>query len=192
MKMKFKYLFLLFSLPFLTVIGNEQITDAQDMPRLTVENPLKGFSDFILISMVPASSKPQADKMNALVEKELNKYGKVSKIGLLVKTDQGEAIDFREFNADSLIYEIKNVTAPDGKELPFVRATLNLRSHVLIDKTKQDYSPYIWSGDCFLPGKTQKDLEKLVSQSLSCLLQKFSENYSVANADKPLFKLYTP
>lgn len=183
-----KYLLLLLSVPFLTLIGN----DAQDMPRLTVENPLKGFSDFVLVSMVPVSSKTQADKVNALVEKELNKFGKVSKISLLVKTDQGEAVDFSEFNADSLIYEIKNVTDANGKELPFVRATLNLRSQVLIDKTKQDYSPYIWSGDCFLPGKTQKDLEKLVSQSLSSLLQKFAANYSAANTDKPLFKLYTP
>lgn len=202
-RIMFKYLLLLLGIPFFALSADEkmkpiqnptqQIFDTQDMPRLIGDNPLKGFTDFLLIPLIPASSKTQADKISALVKKELMKYGNVSNVSLTVNTDKGEAIDFSQFNTgNTLVYEIKNVMSLNGKELPFVRATLNLRSNVTIDKTKQNSNSYIWSSSCFLPGKTQKDIDALVSQSLDSLLQRFAANYSSVNTDKPLFKLYSP
>ena len=149
------------------------------------ENPLKGFSTFLVVPMIPLSSKSLSDKINILLEKELAKYGKVSKVSLVSKTKEEEVIDFSQIKTDAiLIYEIENVTR---EQHPFIKASLNLKGRPL----NEDSRSSIWSDDCSVPGSTEKDVENLVAQTLSNLLQKFVITYSAANFDKPLFKLYT-
>lgn len=166
----------------------------QNRPNFGVENPLKGFSAFNLFSMVPASNKAQSDKIGVLIKKELEKIGTVKKIELITKNKEGEeGIDLSPFDIGAnLIYEIKNLASSDGKNTGIVRASLNFESRVNILKTKQECSVYLWSSNCFLKGNTEKDLEKLVIESLAYLMRDFSESYRSANSNKPLFNIVEP
>jgi hypothetical protein len=165
----------------------------QNRPNFGLENPLKGFSEFVFFSMYPGS-KSQSEKIDLFIKKELEKIGQIKKVELEVKNKDGEfGIDLSPFDQGaSLTYEIRNLTAIDGKDTGFVRASLNLESRVSVLKTKQDCSPYLWSSNCFLKGSSGKDLEKLVMQSFTYLMQDFSESYKSANSEKPIFNLYTP
>ncbi len=166
----------------------------QNRPNFGVENPLKGFLAFNFFPMVPAFDKAQSDKIRVLIKKELEKIGTVKKIELIAKNKEGEeGIDLSPFDIDSnLIYEIKKLASSDGKDTGFVRASLSFESRVDILKTKQSCSPYLWSSNCFLKGNTEKDLEKLVIESLVYLMRDFSESYRAANSDKPLFNIVGP
>jgi hypothetical protein len=166
----------------------------QNRPSFGMENPLKGFSTFIFFPMYPAGNKNLSDKIGLLIKKELEKIGSVNKIELETKDENGvEGIDLSPFAlASALIYQIRNLPSLDGKETGFVRASLSFESRVNIVKTKQNCSPYLWVSNCFLKGNTEKDLDKLVLQSLAYLMRDFSESYSSANSDKPIFNLYSP
>lgn len=165
------------------------VYNEQDIPMFGTGNPLKGFSKFIFYSRFYAS-KDLADKVHVVIEKVLSQYGDVEKINLQVKTDKGSAVDFSKFDAGaSLIYEIKNLSSIDGKDLGIVRASLNLTTSVTIDRTKKESDPYIWTNNCFLKGDINKNLESLVSQSLNYLLKAFSITYSSVNSEKPLFQI---
>lgn len=166
--------------------------DPQDRPNLTAQNPLKGFSKFIFFPMIPARTN-DAESIFKLVENELQQYGQVDKSKILKKTNQGEVIDLSVFKTGvTLIYEIENLTDLNGKELGVVRASLNMTTAIEIEKTKQISRPYIWSGNCFLKGSTEKDLETITSQSLSNLLGQFMSSYSLVNTTKPIFDLQGP
>lgn len=166
----------------------------QNRPNFGIENPLKGFPAFNFFPMVPAFDKAQADKIGVLIKKELEKIGAVKKIELITKNKEGEeGIDLSPFDIDSnLIYEIKNLASSDGKDTGFIRASLTFKSRVDILKTKQSCSPYLWSSNCFLKGNTEKNLEKLVVESLAYLMRDFSESYRDVNSDKPLFNIVGP
>lgn len=165
----------------------------QDMPRLKDENPLDGLSKFTFLAMCPSPSKSLSDKINLLIEKELSKYGSIKKIDPFVKTEKGEV-----FNLDNpasgifLLYQIENLSSSDGKNSGIVRTSLNLSTPVTIEKTDKLVSSYIWSDNYFLNGSIDKNVDSLVSQSLSHLIQKFMENYSAANSQKPIFYVYAP
>ena len=166
----------------------------QNRPNFGVENPLKGFPAFNFFSMVPTFNKAQSDKTRVLIKKELEKIGTVKKLELITKNKEGEeGIDLSPFDIwSSLTYEIKNLSSLDGKDTGFVRASLNFESRVDILKTKQSCSPYLWSSNCFLMGNTEKDLEKLVVESLTYLMQDFSASYHAVNSNRPLFNIVEP
>jgi hypothetical protein len=147
---------------------------------------------FNFFARFPASNKTAADKISIVIEKELKFFGKVIKPEMIVKTEKGDAIDLSGFDGGvTLTYEITNVTSPEGKNLGIVRASLNLSTSVLVQKTTDECESYIWSNNCFLKGSVEKNLETLVSQSLSYLLNKFENNYTAVNPTKPIFNLYT-
>ncbi|MGE5195872.1 MAG: hypothetical protein ACM3JI_00910 [Anaerolineae bacterium] len=178
-------------------LPNEEIQkrayNLQDRPSFYSGNPLKGFSKFNFFSRFYAPTPKYAEKIQIIIENELKKFGKINKIEMSVKTEKGEAIDLSGFDDGiSLAYEIKNVLSIDRKELGIVRASLNLSTSVDVQKTKEECMTYIWSDNCFLKGNVEKDLEKLVSQSLKYLLHKFEINYSAVNSDQPIFNLYAP
>ncbi len=151
--------------------GQKLAYNGQDRPNFGAESPLKGVSKFIFFPLCPTANKPLSDKINALVEKELKNLGAVKPAPLSVK---GDEIDFGALDFSArLIYEIKNVSSIEGTDLGVVRASLNLDTGVEITKTKQSSNPYVWSANCFLPGSVEKDLDKLVAQSLNSLLQSF-------------------
>ena len=164
----------------------------QNRPDFGDNNPLKGFPTFNVFLMHPGS-KAQSEKIDILVKKELEKNGIVKKLELEVKNKAGEVgVDLSPFDiGSSLIYEIRNLMSDDGERLGVIRASLNFKARVDVLKTKQDCSPYLWSSNCFLKGNTEKDLEKLVAQSLTYLMQDFSESYKSANSEKPVFNVYT-
>jgi hypothetical protein len=166
----------------------------QNRPNFSIENPLKGFSEFIFFPMYPTGNKNLSDTIGLLVKKELEKIGSVKKIDLETKNENGvEGIDLSPFDLGAtLIYQIRNLLSLDGKETGFVRASLSFESQVNIVKTKQDCRPYLWSSNCFLKGNTEKGLDTLVLQSLTYLMRDFSESYSSANSNKPIFSLYAP
>ncbi len=166
----------------------------QNRPNFISGNPLKGFSAFNFFSMVPAFNKAQSDKVGVLIKKELEKIGSVKNLELEVKDKNGkEGVDLSSFDlGSSLIYEIKNLTSLEGNGTGFVRASLSFESRVTVFKTNQSCSSYLWASNCFLKGNTEKDLEKLVVQSLAYLMQDFSQSYVSVNSDKPLFNICGP
>lgn len=165
---------------------NDSYND-QDRESLASGNPLKGLNKYSFSSRFFAT-KTLADKINSIAETELKRIGTVDKKQMIVESDKGKSVDLSGFNLGSmLIYEIKNVTDLNGKELGFVRASLNLSAPVLIETTKKQCSSYIWSCNCFLEGDVNKNLETLVSKSLNYLLNQFRINYTSVNSDKPVF-----
>lgn len=204
MKIKFQLLLVIcvFSLTRVLFTGEKKVSQKQiqdykfseqNRPNFGVKNPFKGFSVFNFFPTYPGS-KEQSEKINALMKKELEKIGVVKKLDLEVKNKEGEeGIDLSPFDINSsLIYEIKNLVSLDGKDIGFVRASLNFESSASILKTKQECSVYLWSSNCFLKGSTSKDLESLVAQSLDYLMKDFSESFSSANDNKPIFQVVTP
>ncbi len=104
---------------------DEILSNEQDMHNSDRETALKGFVSFIFFGMVPASTKELSDKLNRQIEKELKKYGNVTPLKLLVKTEKGDVVDLSEFSSGNcLIYTIKNVDLLDGKNPRIVRASL--------------------------------------------------------------------
>lgn len=171
-------------------VAEEMQYNTQDRVRFTLQNPIKGLYTFNFFQMFPAKNKILTDKINTIIEKELNKFGIVKKKELVVKTDKGDAVDVSVFGEGvSLIYEIRNIISLDGKELNMIRASLNLSTVVNIQKTKEISRSYVWSSNCFMKGDTEKDLESHVSESLNYLLQKFMRDYSNVNSEKPVFNL---
>ena len=153
-------------------------------------NPLNKFTTFTVFNICPATGV-ESQKIHNLVKNELGKYGRVKKVKLINKRHGVEVIDFKNFCNDGyLIYEIRNVVSSTGEELPFVEASLNLKTSVVINKNKLIHSPYIWSKSCFLPGKVDKDLDMLVLSSLEQLLSEFNASYLNANSKQPTFYLY--
>ena len=167
---------------------------AQNRPNFGEENPLKGFSMFNFFPMVPTSNKDQSGKVWVLIKKELEKIGTVKSLELINENKEGgKEVDLSSFDIGSnLTYEIKNLVSLNGKETGFVRASLNFESRVDVLKTKQACSVYLWSSNCFLKGNVQKDLEKLVIESLDYLMQDFLESYRSANSSKPFFHVVEP
>lgn len=161
----------------------------QDMPCQSPEIALKNFSTFTFISIAPSLS----EKAQSLIVNELKKHGRATKLQLNIKTNKEQGIDLSSLNSGAtLIYEIREVSSIDGKELPFIRASLNMRTNVTIKKTAQEYSPYIWSQSCFMQGDLQKDTEKFISNSFSLLMQQFMSDYTSINSIKPEFNFYVP
>lgn len=175
------------------IAGNiENKFTTQDQPSLFVNNPFKGFSKFIFSPIIPSNIN-EAASIFQLVENELKHFGQVDKSKILKTTSHGEVIDLTLLNIGaSLMYEIENLTDLNGLEVGVVRASLNFTTAVEIQKTKQRSRPYIWSCNCFLRGNTEKDLQRLVSESLNHLLWQFILTYSSVNEQIPIFDLQEP
>lgn len=167
--------------------------DLQDRPSVASGNPLKGISKFNFFTGFPAPNPKTANKISALIETELKQFGQVQRPEMLVKTDQGDVIDLSSFAGGvALIYQIQPITTLNSKNLGFVRATLNVATPVLVQKTQTECESYIWSSNCFLSGNLETDLENLILQSLQFLLQKFDVDYKIANSENPSFNFYPP
>lgn len=139
----------------------ELMDNNQDMPSISVENPLKGFNAYTFMPAYPGVSKTQDLAIQRAIEKELQLFGIVKKSDIEIKTEHDNTIDLSVFNKGPLLtYEIQNVSSLDGTILPFIRASLNLRSPLTIDKTQTRYSGCIWSRSCFLSGNTDKNFRK--------------------------------
>ncbi len=196
-KKMYSVLLLIFTM-FNTCYCSSEVTqirsyDLQDRPSFASGNPLKGISKFNFFTGFPAPNPITANKISALIETELKKFGQVQRPEMLVKTDQGDAVDLSSFAGGvALIYQIQPVTALNSKNLGFVRATLNVSTPVTVQKTQTECESYIWSNNCFLSGNLETDLENLILQSLQFLLQKFDVDYKSANSENPSFNFYPP
>lgn len=165
--------------------------DNQDMPSSALENPLKGLSKFLIIFKTPSVSKQETEKLKAVVETELKKYGTVNDLSTLVK--EGEAFDFSKTSSDAtLMYFIENVIELNGQETPLIRTSLNLSNRVTVSKTKQECFVYIWSNNCFSSADLKKNLNKIVQDTFSYQMKAFMTDYSSVNTDKPSFTFYLP
>ena len=155
--------------------------NSQDMSVNCVENSLKNLSNFTFFSITPLSYND--------INSELKKYGNINGVKIIDLTD--ESIKFNDIDSDAtILFEVKDVFSCDGKELPFVRASLNVQSRIVIKKNTEDCSAYIWSKNCFLPGNLDdKNTKDLVIRSLASLMNIFIENYSLPNPGKPTFNL---
>ena len=202
--MKFKILIFSIALSaFCTVIANQKkyepaleqsrSINSQDMPSLLIDNPLKDLSTFTFVFMLPAAPQEVMKKMKVWVETELKRYGKVSNLNLFTKEKAGEGINLHQLDTDgTLIYDVRNIVDINGKELPIARASLNLKSAITINKTKQEATSYIWSNNCFSQLDLQKDLLKIIQDSVGYQIKEFMTDYSSSNANKPTFSIYIP
>jgi hypothetical protein len=162
-------------------------TDDQDMPNTNENLELKGLSKFAFFALCPAPTKQLSEKMESLVSKQLKRYGNLEGLELMKKDG---AVDFSKLTGATLLYEIKNVTDLEGKELGIIRASLNLSAFVLIEKTKEKSSCYLWSSSCFLQGDVNTNNEALIARSLEYLMEQFMQNYYAVNQNRPVFRLY--
>lgn len=163
--------------------------DLQDRYNALKNTPLKGFKTFAVFISLNEINKTLSDKINYLVQKNLKEYGTVNIKNLL--TDKNQGIDLSGFNAGpTLIYAIRNLHSPDGKNLGIIRASLNLSASATITKTNETDFFYIWTANCFLPGSIEKNTEKVVLESLNALFKTFQTCYSSINSEKPIFNLY--
>ena len=171
------------------------LNDEQNMSliRDSIDNPLRGFSSFNFFPSYPPVSEKILEQIQNLVEKELGKYGTVEKLDMCVKTSKGTAIDPTVLiRGGYLSYEIDSVKSETGGILPFVRASLHLKSYVTIDKTKEICKANVWSKSCYLSGDIKENTPKLISESLRNLLAVFISDYSSINKDRPIFYLVAP
>jgi hypothetical protein len=164
------------------------LVDGCESSRTPGHDLLKGLVKLNFFAGIPAPSKPLADKMDALVDKELKLFGKLTKHQLMVQTAEGIATDLSGFGgADgTLHYELHDLFSLDRKGLGVVKASLTLSKTVPIKGPHGD-RVWIWSHDCFLEGCTDENLEALVQKTFSYLLQRFSKDYSQVNSGKPTF-----
>ena len=92
-----------------------------------------------------------------------------------------------------ITFEVKEIYAVDGKVLPFIRASLSVESHVVVEKTEEKSNSYIWTKNCFMQGDAYgKNGDELVMQSLEFLLELFMKDYLAVNSTKPIFDLVDP
>lgn len=164
---------------------------SRDQDRVRSADILKNLSEFIFLSGFYADKPATADKVHAVIRKELAKFGEVNACSILVKTKEGDAVDLSSFDVGvTLHYRIQDLYSLEGKKLGIVRASLNLDTQVEVLKTKIEGSPYIWSSNCFLKGSVEKNIEKLVAESINHLMKEFSDSYSSVNQNKPVFDCY--
>jgi hypothetical protein len=161
--------------------------DPQDRYHPSRNTSLKGFKTFIVLISLHEVSKALSDQINQLVQKNVKKYGTVNIKSLL--TEKG--IDLSGLSAGpTLMYAIRNLTSPDGKNLGITRASLNLSTSATITKTHETDLFYTWAANCFLSGSVEKNTEKIVLESLNVLFKTFQTCYSSVNSEKPIFNLY--
>lgn len=170
---------------FAQVFANEN--DTKKFSAL--ENPLNGFREFIFFPQFHAA-KSQADKVQFIIDKELNRFGSIIKKQMVVKTNNTNAVDLSSFESGNfLTFEIKDVVDSKGNQLGFVCASLNFSTNVTVDKTKKDCNLNVWSFQCFFKGDLEKNLEQFTANALNILLQKFNADYLSVNSGKPVFVL---
>jgi len=162
--------------------SQEPLRDEQDVPSFILGNPLKGLFKFVITTNYPIKNK----ESQQTIIKELEKYGTIKKIEL------SENLNLEEvFEGDFLSFDIKDLLFIDKDLVREDRASLNLKTSVVIEKTKQHSFSYIWSSNCFLEGDPKQNIEKKVSKAFNELLRRFMQDYTLANPDqKPVFYIY--
>lgn len=188
------FTFLLSLFPFIGYAETKEIKD-QDGSKVYSENPLQGLKKLSFFALIPTGIVGESyGDLEKEVKKELQRHGKVETFSIFVKTPDGEeAADFSSFSGCAYMdYKIGDVYSVDGKKLDFVRASLNIREQVTINRTKVDTGLSIWTRNCFLPGSVDKNLKDLVKTSLAYLMNDFSKSYKEVNESQPSFNLYSP
>ena len=159
--------------------------NTQDMPLPNIyKNPLRGLSSFTFFAVSPVAYDT--------IKAQLQKHALVNKIKIFEETESG--LHYNEVSLDPIItFDVKEICSLDGKNLPFIRASLNVESHIIVEKTKEKCDSYIWTKNCFIPEKAyQKNKQEMVTQSLEFLLELFIKDYTAANSTKPIFDLVDP
>ena len=140
----------------------------------------KGISSFNFFFFSSGVSSENTDKATCLIQKELEKFGKVVLESMNIQDPtKGKSDPNSSFNSPSLIFSVETIKDLQGNSLPFVLISLEYRDMVSIDKNKVQTQSCLWSRYLFAKKKCS-DLE-IIKESLPTLMKELEISYSDAN-----------
>lgn len=129
------------------------------------------------------SNKEETLAIEKIILKELKEIFNVETIDIQSKEHFMKILPKISASA-AMIYQVNNITDIENKELNIIKASLRIKTEVIIEATKEVVNSSIWIQDKYLSGQFETQKEKIVKQTLSLLLDKFMKDYSFVNKNQ--------